>query len=346
MKRFAFCVGVALLVVASAGCESTEQASPKEINLFAWSEYIPQAVIDGFTKETGIKVNYETYASNEEMLAKLVSGAQKYDLIQPSEYTIEALITENALLPLDYAKIPNFKNIGDEFKNLPHDPQQKYTVPWMAGSVGIVVNTEKVSDDIKGYKDVFQEKYKGRIVVLDDSREIVSWALATEGLGPNDVTPETLAKVKPILQQWLPLVQVYDSDSPKTPLLNGDVDLGIVWSGEAALLYNENPKFKYVLPAHGAHQFLDSLAVPANAPNPDGAHQFMNYILRPEVSKLISADFPYTNPNVEARKLLSPEDLANPASYPPGNPKMEGFSDIGDRAVLIDKLITDLKAQG
>jgi spermidine/putrescine transport system substrate-binding protein len=119
-----------------------------------------------------------------------------------------------------------------------------------------------------------------------------------------------------------------------------------VWSGEAALLYNENPKFKYILPARGAHQFLDSLAIPANAPNPDGAHQFMNYILRPEVSKLISADFPYTNPNLEARKLLSPEELANPASYPPGNPALEGFTDIGDRAVLIDKLITDLKAQG
>jgi spermidine/putrescine transport system substrate-binding protein len=216
----------------------------------------------------------------------------------------------------------------------------------MAGSVGIVVNTEKVTDDIQGYTDVFQEKYKGRIVVVDDSREIVSWALAAENLGPNDVTPETLAKVKPILQRWLPLVQVYDSDSPKTPLLNGDVDLGIVWSGEAALLYNENPKFKYVLPARGAHQFLDTLAIPANAPNPDGALQFINYVLRPEVSQLISADFPYTNPNLEARKLLSPEELANPASYPPGNPKLEGFTDIGDRAVLIDKLITDLKTRG
>ena len=188
----------------------------------------------------------------------------------------------------------------------------------MAGSVGIVVNTEKVKDDIKGYKDVFQEKYKGRIVVLDDPREIVSWALATIGKGPNDVTPENLAKVKPILEQWLPLVKVYDSDSPKTALLNGDVDLGVVWSGEAALLYNEDPKFKYILPAEGAHQFIDSLAIPANAPNPEAAMAFMNYILRPEVSKLISADFPYTNPNLEARKLLSPEELKNPASYPPG----------------------------
>ncbi len=346
MRRFSLRTAIVLLAAAAlASCQQSKEV-PKELNLFAWSEYVPQSVIDGFTKETGIKVNYETYASNEEMLAKLVSGAQKYDLIQPSEYTIEALIKEKALMPLDYSKIPNFKNIGPQYKNLAHDPKQQYTVPWMVGSVGIVVNSEKVKDDIKGYDDVFQEKYKGRVIVLDDPREIVTWALATKGIGANDVTPENLEKVKPVLERWLPLVQVYDSDSPKTALLNGDVDLGVVWSGEAALLYNEDPKFKYILPAVGAHQFIDSLAIPANAPNPEGAMMFMNYILRPEVSKLISDDFPYTNPNLEARKLLSKEALANPASYPPGNPKLDGFGDIGERAVLIDKLVTDLKAQG
>ena len=318
----------------------------KELNLFAWSEYVPQAVIDGFTKETGIQVNYETYASNEEMLAKLVSGAQKYDLVQPSEYTIEALAKEGQLYPVDWSKVPNFKNIGKEFKNLPHDPEQKYSVPWMAGTVGIVVNTDKVKNPVKTYSDVFQKKYDGRIVILDDPREIVSWALATKGHGPNDVSPATLAEVAPVLEAWLPLVKVYDSDSPKTVLLNGDVDLGVIWSGEAALLYNENKKFAYILPAEGAHQFLDSLAIPKNAANPAGAMLFMDYILRPEVSKLISVDFPYTNPNVEARKLLSPEEIGNPASYPPGNPKLDGFSDIGDRASEVDKLITDLKAEG
>ena len=317
----------------------------KELNLFAWSEYVPQSVIDGFTAETGIQVNYETYASNEEMLAKLVSGAQRYDLIQPSEYTIEALIKENQLLPVDWSKVPNIKNIGKEYKNLAHDPQQKYTVPWMAGSVGITINSEKIKDPIKGYKDVFQKKYDGRIIILDDSREIVSWALETLGHGPNDVTDETLAAVKPLLQTWLPLVKVYDSDSPKTALLNGDVDLGVIWSGEAALLYKENKKFQYILPEEGAHQFLDSLAIPVNAANPQGSMLFMNYILRPEVSRLISTDFPYTNPNLEARGLLTPEELANPASYPKGNPKLAGFRDIGDRAAAIDKLITDLKAE-
>jgi len=342
MKRSV--VVISLLAGLVGACTQKEQ--PKELNLFAWSEYVPQSVIEGFQKDTGIKVNYETYASNEEMLAKLVSGATKYDLIQPSEYTIEALANEKQLKEVDWSKVPNFKNIAPEYKNMPHDPQQKFTVPWMVGTVGIVVNTEKIpAGEVKGYKDVFQDKHKGRIVVLDDPREIVTWAMSTQGISANDVTPENLDKVKPLLQQWLPLVKVYDSDSPKTALLNGDVDLGVVWSGEAALLYNEDKKFEYVLPVEGAHLFIDSLAIPANAPNPEAAYAFMNYILRPEVSKLISADFPYTNPNLEARKQLTPEQLANPASYPPGNPKLETFRDIGERAVPIDKLVTDLKAQ-
>jgi spermidine/putrescine-binding protein len=354
---------MASLATAMTGCTSqdeaktgeakTEAAAPaaapeagKELNLFAWSEYVPQSVIDGFTKETGIQVNYETYASNEEMLAKLVSGASKYDLIQPSEYTIEALVKEKQLQPIDWSKVPNIKNVGADFKNLPHDPQQQYTVPWMAGSVGIAVNTDKIPvADVKGYNDVFQDKNKGRIVVLDDPREIVTWAMYTQSLPINEVTPESLEKVKPTLQKWLPLVKVYDSDSPKTALLNGDVDVGIVWSGEAAILWDEDKKFQYVLPAEGAHRFIDSLAVPANAENPQGAFLFMNYILRPEVSKLISEEFPYTNPNVEAQKLLTPDQLANPASYPPGNPKLETFRDIGEAAIPIDKLVTDLKAQ-
>ncbi len=348
MKRFApilVAVGMAVLgtVVLGAGC--TPKEPPKEIRLFAWSEYVPRPVIDGFTRETGIQVSYEAYASNEEMLAKLFSGATRYDLLQPSEYTVEALAKEGRLRPIDWSKVPNAVNLAPEYRNLPHDPQQKYSVPWMSGTVGIVVNTERIpTGEIAGYADVFQEKHRGRIVVLDDPREIVSWAMATLGIPANQVTPESLAQVRPVLERWLPLVKVYDSDSPKTALLNGDVDLGVVWSGEAALLHREDPKFHYLLPAEGAHRFVDSLVIPSDAPNPEGAHAFLDYVLRPEVSALVSAEFPYTNPNLAARRLLSAEQLANPASYPPGNPKLETFGDIGESAVAIDALVTDLKA--
>jgi len=337
-------VGVLGASAAFGGCSSRDPS--REINLFAWSEYVPQAVIDGFTRETGIRVNHETYSSNEELLAKLVSGAARYDVIQPSEYTVEALVKEGRLRPIDWSRVPNARHIAPEFKNLPYDPEQRYSVPWMAGTVGIVVNAERVRpEEIRGYADVFQESHRGRIVVVDDPREMVSWALASLGLPPNRVTAESLEQVRPVLARWLPLVKVFDSDSPKTALLNGDVDLGVVWSGEAAVLYRENPKFRYVLPAEGAHRFVDNLAIPVDAPNPDGAHAFIDYVLRPEVGRAISAEFPYTNPNLAARALLSPEELANPASYPPGATRLETFRDIGEAAVGIDRLMTDLKAR-
>ena len=327
-----------LLTISGAFAQGT-------LSIFSWSEYIPQTVIDKFQESTGIKVSLENYASNEEMLAKLVSGGS-YDLIQPSEYTIEALIKENLLQPLDLSAIPNLKNIAPEYLNLSFDPANKYSVPWMVGSVGIVVNTAKIKEPITGYADLFQEKYKRRIVVLDDARELVSAALGSLGIPFNDITTENLGKARGVLAKWLPLVKVYDSDSPKTSLLNGDTDLGLVWSGEGALLLREDKKFKWVVPKESSHQFIDSLAVPKKSKNKVNAEKFINFILQPEISALISADFPYTNPNLEARKLLSPEDLANPASFPPAEDaaKLKLFKDIGKLASDVDALVTDLRA--
>jgi spermidine/putrescine transport system substrate-binding protein len=342
MKRF---TSLALGLLAGSWLAAAPAAAA-ELNLFAWSEYVPQSVLDGFTKETGIQVNYETYASNEEMLAKLVSGAASYDLVQPSEYTIEAMVKEKLLVPLDHKKLPNLKNIGKEYWGQPHDPKLAFSVPYLQGTVGIAVNTEKVKEPITGYTDVFQDKYKGRIVILDDALEVVTWAMATQGHGPDDVTKANIEATRPVLTKWLPLVKVYDSDSPKTALLNGDVDLGIIWSGEAAILIQEQgKKFAYVLPKEGAHMFIDNLAIPKGAANVDAAHKFIDYVLRPDVSRKISEDFPYTNPNIEARKLLTPEERANPASYPPGHPKLETFRDIGPLAADVDKLFTDAKAK-
>ena len=315
-----------------------------ELNLFGWSEYIPQTVLDGFTKETGIKVNFETYASNEELLSKLVAGGGSYDLIQPSDYAAEVMIRQGLVAPLDFKQIPNWKNIAPEFRHKARDPEDKFTVPYMAGTVGIVVNTDKIKTPVKGYGDVFTAANQDRIVVLNDTREIVTWALYTLHLPINTINADVLAQARPVVADWIKKVKVFDSDSPKTALLNGDVDIGIVWSGEAAILWKENQKFHYVIPAEGAHQFIDVLAIPANAKNKAAAHQFIDYILRPEVSVLISEAFPYTNPNLAARKLLTPAQLANPASYPPGEPKLETFRDIGKAAADIDRLVTDLKS--
>ena len=167
--------------------------------------------------------------------------------------------------------------------------------------------------------------------MLDDALEIVTWALATAGPRTRTrSTKENLAKVRPVLAKWLPLVKVYDSDSPKTALLNGDVDLGIVWSGEAAILIKESRRSSSTCCRRRARTCSSTASRSRRARRTStAAHKFIDYILRPEVSKMISEEFPYTNPNLEARKLLTPEERANPASYPPGNPKLETFRDIG-----------------
>jgi spermidine/putrescine transport system substrate-binding protein len=348
-----------LLALALAACgksgpataptaATSASAEQKKLSLFCWSEYVPQTIIDDFTKETGIKVSVENYSSNEEMLSKLLAGGGKYDLIQPSEYTIEALIKDGQLLPLNSAGLTNLNNIAPEFRAMSFDLGNKYSVPYMAGFVGICVNTAKIKTPVQNFADVFVPTNKGRIVVLDDAREIVSWALGSLKLGINDVTTENLALITPLLKKWLPLVKVYDSDSPKTSLKNGDVDIGVIWSGEAALLYAQDKKFAFILPEDGAHLFVDNLAIPKTASHPQNAHLFINYLLRADVSKRISDAFPYYNPNLAARQLLSPEQLANPASYPPAQQisRMQTFRDLGQFSATVDELVTQIKAKG
>ena len=200
---------VPIAIVACGGGSQPSASTPssseeKKLNLFCWSEYIPQNVIDGFTQETGIKVAVENYSSNEEMLSKLLAGGGKYDLIQPSEYTIQALIKADQLCPLDQRALSNFVHIAPEFRNMSYDLGNKFSVPYMAGFVGICVNTDKVKTPVKGFVDVFTPAHKGRIVVLDDAREIVSWALEVEKLGLNSVNEANLKKIEPLLKKWLP----------------------------------------------------------------------------------------------------------------------------------------------
>jgi spermidine/putrescine transport system permease protein len=335
----AVCAGALFL----AGCGKHDET----LKLFCWSEYIPQEVIDLFTAETGIRVAVENFASNEEMIAKLLAGGGDYDLIQPSEYAVTALKKEGLLQELDHARIPNIANLAPEFRNMPFDPGNRFSIPWLAGFVGITYNAETVTRPIVGFSDVFSPEHAGRIVVVDDPREIVTWALTTAGIPINDVSDENLAIITPLLQDWLSKVKVFDSDSPKTALFNGEVDLGVIWSGEAAILFQEDPKFQWVMPAEGVHMFVDNLAIPKTARHKDKAEEFMNFILRPDISKMISDEFPYFNPNAAARTLLSEEQLNNPASYPPGFDvtTAELFGDIGEQASAVDELITTIKAR-
>lgn len=333
------------LLWLSLAAFQTCRGEERVLNLLCWTEYVPASVTEGFTKQSGVRVVIENYNSNEQMLAMLRAKPQHYDLVQPSQAYVETLIRSSGLEALDTARVPNLRHLDPQFRGLPHDPELKYSVPWMSGTVGIVVNTEIVKEPIRTWSDVFTGKYRGRIVAVNDQREMVAWSLASLGVPITNIDNDALTKTEPVLRQWLPQIGIFDSDSPHTALLDGRADIGIVWSGEAALLWQKDHKFQYVLPKEGAHMFLDSLAIPAGAPHKILAEDFINYCLDPEVSVLISKEYPYTNPNFAARKLLSPEQLGNPASYPHVTERLLPLHNVGNDTKVVDQFVRRIREE-
>jgi spermidine/putrescine transport system substrate-binding protein len=331
-----------LLLLVSLCC-AARAADEHVLNLLCWTEYVPASVTESFTQKTGARVVMENYNSNEQMLAMLHAKPEHYDLVQPSQAYVEGLIQSRGLEELDAAKIPNLRNLDPQYRGLPHDPDGKFSVPWMAGTMGIAVNTDAVKEPIHTWADVFSGKYSGRIVAVNDQREMVAWALASLMLPITHVDDGALAKTEPVLRKWLPQIAVFDSDNPHTAMTDGRAAIGIMWSGEAALLWQQDHKFQYVLPNEGAHMFLDSLAIPAQAPHKKLAEEFINHCLDPKVSVLISKEYPYTNPNLAARHLLTAEQLANPASYPPNADHLLPLRNIGNDTKAVDSFVHQIR---
>lgn len=319
----------------------------KELNLFAWSEYMPQGVLDGFEKLYGVKVRYDTYSSNEEMHAKLKAGGAGYDLVIPEIYMVKVLKREGLIEKLDKANIPNLANIDARFKGLPHDPENEYSVPYMWGTTGIVINTEKIKpEQIKSWTDLWKPEFKGRLVMPDDAREVIGMALRAGGHRLNTTDKAALEQAKQNLLALKPNVKAFNSDSPKDLLLGGEVWGGVVWSGEAALVMREDKKFQYILPPEGVTMWIDNLAIPKGAKHKYTAEVFINYLLDPVVSAQLSAEFPYGNPNKAAQPYISEADKQNPAINPPADwlKNAESLDDLGDEMnQLYDQIWTEVK---
>lgn len=330
----------------TAGGEGGKQIGG-ELNVFNWSEYLPQEVIDQFSREYGVKVNYDTYSSNEEMLAKIQSGASGYDLVVPSDFMLQVMIQKGLLEPLDLAAVPNFKNIGDAYKNQAFDPGNKFSVPYMWGDVVIAVNTDQVKDPITSWDDLWNPAYKGRVVALNDMRFVTGAALKTLGYGMNETDPARLEQAKAKLKELLPNVKVWDSDSPKTSLLNGEAWIGLVWGAEGVLARRENPAIQVVYPKEGIGLWQDNMAIPKGAQHKAAAEAFINFILQPEIHKKIADAFPYNLPNLEAQKLLDPSVLNDPQVYAPADvlAKGEWLKDLGETNTLYDQIWTEVKGQ-
>lgn len=354
-KGFRQIAAVAILslsmVLTAVGCSSStssqgENGLSKELNVFNWSEYLPDRVIKGFEERYGVKVNYSTFSSNEEMLAKVSAGGGIYDLIVASDFLIQSMIKQGLIEPIDLNNIPNFKNLDPDLINKEHDPGNKYSVPYMGNTVSLGYNPDQIKTSITSFEDLWKPELKGQIVMVDDQRFILGMVLKTLGYSGNDTDPAHLEEAKQKMLKLMPNIKAFDSDSPKTLLINGEVNVAVVWGPEIALAQREKPQITTVMPKEGMMITFDNLLIPAKAKHKKTAEAFINYLLEPEVNAEIAKDFPYISPNKEARKLIDKETLENIAIYPPPEEmkRIESLADIGDAVKLYDRIWSEVKS--
>lgn len=339
-KIFVFFLCLTILT----GCSTKKEQ--KEINILNWSSYIPSEVIIAFEKETGIKVNYATYSSNEELLAKISNAKEgTYDLIFPSDYMIEIMVNRQMLEKIDKTKLENIGNINSTYLGLHYDKENKYTLPFIAASTVIAVNTENITENIYSYNDLLNEKFENEIVLIDDQRIIIGMALLANGFDMNSVNESELEIAKEWLLKLKKNVKAYDSDSPKNFLISKEASIGVIWNAEGALASMENPNIKIIFPKEGVALSIDNFAIPKNAQNVDESHLFIDYILKPEVMKQIIESYPYKNVNRITDYILNDKYLTNPASNLDDNIINSGFfvKNIGSSIKSYDKVWIKIK---
>jgi spermidine/putrescine transport system substrate-binding protein len=322
--------------------------SEKVLYVYNWSEYMPDSVLKNFTKETGIKVKYSTYDSNEAMYAKVKTiGTSSYDIIVPSTYFVNKMSRENLLVKLDKSKLPNYKNLDSKLLSKPFDPNNDYSIPYLWGSTGISYNANSVKENIDSWKNLWNSEYKNNILLNDDMREVFGMALKVLGYSSNSTNPKEIEEAYLKLKELLPNVKMFYSESQKQVYLNEEVKLGMNFNGESFMASEENEAIKYVYPKEGILLWIDSLVIPKGAKNIDNAHAFINYLLKPEVSKVISEEIGYPSPNAKTLELLDEKTRNNRIIYPNEKDLLNGeFQiDVGDVLPIYEKYWEMLKTK-
>ncbi len=332
-----------LLLMCRAGL-----ADPGEVRFFNWSDYLPAAVLERFTAETGLRVRYATYDSNEALYAKLkLLGGKGYDLIVPSTYFVDRMRQEGLLRPLDRAQLPGFRHLDARHLDQPFDPGNRYSVPYLWGSTGIVVHAGRFDPaQIQGWADLWQPEFRRRLLLTNDLREVFQVGLRVLGYSGNSTNPEEIRQAYEKLRALLPNVRVFNSDAPQMLYVTGEVDAGMLWSGNAYRAQQEEPKLVYLFPREGCGLWMDNLAIPAGAENPGGAHRLIEFLLRPDIARLIAEQTRNASPNAEAVRQLPPEVRSNPVIYPPAEVLERGeyTTDIGDAITVYARYWERLKA--
>ncbi|KEZ88168.1 spermidine/putrescine ABC transporter substrate-binding protein [Clostridium sulfidigenes] len=338
------CTGV-MVTAMLTGCGT--KSSGDVLNIYNVGDYIDESLIEKFEEETGIKVVYETYDTNEIMYQKIKSGGSKYDLIVPSDYMIEKMKDEKLIQKIDYSNIPNYKNIDESFKKPSYDENDEYSVPYFWGTFGILYNKNMVSDPVDSWDILWNEKYSGEILMLDSVRDTMAIALMKLGYSQNSINEKELDKAKAELIAQRPLVRAYVNDEGKDRLLGEEAAMGIVYSGDAVTLMDQNENLAYGIPKTGTNKWVDALCIPTDAENKDYAEKFINFMLEPENAVQNIDYIGYSTPNKAALEMLSQDVKSNPVAYPDKTllDKCESFIDLGDNIKLYDERWIEIKSK-
>ena len=332
MKKLLFMI-ICLIILNGCGKTNSDE---RVVNVLNWSSYIPDSVIHDFEKEYSIRVNYGTYSSNEELLAKITSSkGGTYDLIFPSDYMIELMRERDLIQELDKTKLYNLGNVNRLFLNQSYDYNNNYSVPFLSTKVVVAVNREHIKDRIISYNDLLDDKYRSNIVLIDDQRIVIGMALMALGYDMNDVDEYHLKDAEEWLLRLKNNIKAYDSDSPKTFFLTDEVDIGIMWSAEAEIAKDSNPNIEIIDAIEGHAISTDNYAIVKGARNIDNAYLFINYLMREDVSRKIVEEYPYVSPiNINQVSKMSINSIFYNGYY---------VKNIGSSIKNYDKLWADVK---
>ena len=337
------CAGIILMMLLPAGCGGSQQT----LNVFNWGDYIDPQVIKDFEKEFKIKVVYEEFDTNEDMYVKIANGSGKYDVAIPSDYMIRRMINEDMLIPINMSKITHYSGIEERHKNMPFDPDNEYSVPYMWGTVGILYNTTMVDEEVDSWDVLWNPKYAKQIFMLNSIRDSIGITLKMLGYSLNSKDQMEIMEARDALLEQKPLVLSYVGDEMKDKMIAGEAALTVAWSGDAALCISENEDLAYVIPQEGSNIWVDSLVIPKTAQNVDAAHSFINFMCRPEVGLMNAEYIEYASPIKAVREEL-PDEITDDVAFYTSEDDLENsevFEDLSDTLVLYDRVWTEVLAK-
>ena len=302
-----------LSIAALTGCGNS---SSKEnvVYVYNWGEYLDPETLELFEQETGIKVIYDEFETNEIMYPKVEAGSSAYDVICPSDYMVNKMIENDLLQEINYDHIPNAKaNIGADYYRTARDfdPDNKYCIPYCWGTVGILYNKTMVDEPVTSWSILWDEKYAGEILMQDSVRDAFMVALMMKGYSCNTLDEKELREATDLLTAQKPLVQAYVIDQVRDKMIGGEAALGVIYSGEAIFTQRENPDLEYVIPEEGSNVWIDGWVIPKNAPNVENAEKFINFMCRDDIALMNFEYITYSTPNVAAQALIEDEEIRN-----------------------------------